>query len=472
MTKKTAGRRVRRRRAVSATRSATDGAPERRRPRQPGHRRRRRPRCRPRCRRSAQLLDRYCVGCHSQRAKAAGQDSARTLTLDDLDPARVSEHPDKWELVVRKLRAGMMPPANSRRPDKVTYDGFITWLENELDRTPRYYAPPPGLHRLNRTEYANAIRDVLDLAIDPGAYLPSDDSTHGFDNIAGALGISSTLIEAYMNAAGKISRLAIGEPTTARSRRLPNARRHVAGLPRRRAALRHARRHPPEARVPLRRRVHDHGDADLRRQHVADRVRIRTVREARNPSRRRASGARRLAGQPSCSARRRRTAAARARRPAARTRGAAGGRGAAAARHRPVDSRALKRSSAAAAARRCAPASRRRRARTGSARHSRRPTSRRCSISISTSCATRCRPGRRRDSPFFPHVGTVRIEGPFNAVPAKESPSRARIFVCRPAGLPPIGSQACRARDDRPPIDEPRDARIQARRLPPAMSRR
>jgi len=64
------------------------------------------------------LLDRYCVGCHSQRARAAGQDSARKLTLDDLDPARVSEHPDKWELVVRKLRAGMMPPANSRRPDR------------------------------------------------------------------------------------------------------------------------------------------------------------------------------------------------------------------------------------------------------------------------------------------------------------------------------------------------------------------
>src|SRR5262245_8142600 len=162
------------------------------------------------------LLDRYCVSCHSQRARTAGQDSARKLTLDDLDPARVSDHPDKWELVVRKLRAGMMPPANSRRPDKATYDGFVTWLENELDRTAVVYTPPPGLHRLNRTEYANAIRDVLDLAIDPSAYLPSDDSTHGFDNIAGALGISSTLIEAYVNAAGKISRLAIGERTTPR----------------------------------------------------------------------------------------------------------------------------------------------------------------------------------------------------------------------------------------------------------------
>ncbi len=159
------------------------------------------------------LLDRYCVSCHSQRAKAAGQESARKLTLDDLDPARVSEHADKWELVVRKLRAGMMPPANARRPDRATYEGFITVLENELDRTAVPYTPSPGLHRLNRTEYANAIRDILALEIDPAAYLPPDDSTHGFDNIAGALGISSTLVEASVNAAGKISRLAIAEPT-------------------------------------------------------------------------------------------------------------------------------------------------------------------------------------------------------------------------------------------------------------------
>src|SRR5207302_1481733 len=118
-----------------------------------------------------------------------------------------------WELVVRKMRAGMMPPANSRRPDKVTYDGFITWLEGELDKAAVPFAPPPGLHRLNRTEYANALRDILDLELDPAAYLPNDDSTHGFDNMAGTLGISSTLVEAYVGAAGKISRLAIGEPT-------------------------------------------------------------------------------------------------------------------------------------------------------------------------------------------------------------------------------------------------------------------
>ena len=158
------------------------------------------------------LLNQYCVGCHNQRARDAGQEAARKLTLDDLDVAKVGEHAEQWEMVVRKLRAGMMPPANARRPDKATYNGFITWLEGELDRSAQPYTPPPGLHRLNRTEYANAVRDLLDLDIDPAQYLPSDDSTHGFDNIAGALGISSTLVEAYVSAAAKISRLAIGEP--------------------------------------------------------------------------------------------------------------------------------------------------------------------------------------------------------------------------------------------------------------------
>ena len=161
------------------------------------------------------VLDRYCVSCHNQRGKTAGQEPARKITLDDLDLARVGDHADAWERVVRKLRAGMMPPAGSRRPDKTTYDGLIVWLENELDRNAAPYAPPPGLHRLNRTEYANVIRDLLDLDIDAGALLPSDDSTHGFDNMAGALGISSTLVEAYVSAAGKISRLAIGEPADA-----------------------------------------------------------------------------------------------------------------------------------------------------------------------------------------------------------------------------------------------------------------
>src|SRR5205814_2173738 len=113
---------------------------------------------------------------------------------------------------------------------------FITWLESELDKGAVPYAPPPGLHRLNRTEYANAIRDILDLDVDVASLLPSDDSTHGFDNIAGALGLSSTLVEAYVTAAGKISRLAIGEPAPAglvvyRTPEDTSQDYHIEGLP-------------------------------------------------------------------------------------------------------------------------------------------------------------------------------------------------------------------------------------------------
>ena len=180
-------------------------------------------------------LDRYCVSCHNEKAKAA-MDSARKLQLDTLDPANVLKDGAKWELVVRKLRAGMMPPAGVRRPDAPVYESMISYLEGELDKNTAVHMPPPGLHRLNRTEYANMVRDILDLDIDPAAYLPSDDSTSGFDNIAGALGLSSTLVEAYVTAAQKISRLAIGEaePPTLKVYRTPEDTSqdyHVEGLP-------------------------------------------------------------------------------------------------------------------------------------------------------------------------------------------------------------------------------------------------
>ena len=160
------------------------------------------------------IINQYCSTCHSDKAKAAGMDSARKIDFDRLDIAGVSRDAETWERVVRKLRAGMMPPSGIRRPDRETYKGLIAWLENELDRNAVTYTPPPGLHRLNRTEYANVLQDLLDLNIDPAKYLPSDDSTHGFDNIAGALGVSSTLVEAYVSAAQKISRLAIGQAAT------------------------------------------------------------------------------------------------------------------------------------------------------------------------------------------------------------------------------------------------------------------
>ena len=151
------------------------------------------------------LLDQYCVTCHNQRLKTAG------LMLDQLDIAQMHEHAEVWEKVVRKLRAGMMPPSGMRRPDAPVMESMITFMEKELDRDAVTNLTPPGMHRLNRTEYTNAIRDVLGLEVDATKFLPPDDSTHGFDNIAGALTLSPALMEAYLSAAGKISRLAMGD---------------------------------------------------------------------------------------------------------------------------------------------------------------------------------------------------------------------------------------------------------------------
>src|SRR5688572_5271554 len=177
-----------------------------------------------------------CVACHSEGAAKAGMDSARKLRIDTLDFANVDKDRKTLELIVRKVRAGQMPPVTSRRPDPQVFDAHMTALENALDRTNAPFAPPPGLHRLNRTEYANVVRDLLDLNIDPGKYLPSDDSTAGFDNIAGALGISSTLVEAYVNAAQKISRLALGyaeEPglVVYRTKEDTSQDYHIEGMP-------------------------------------------------------------------------------------------------------------------------------------------------------------------------------------------------------------------------------------------------
>ena len=151
------------------------------------------------------LLDQYCVTCHNAKLKTAN------LLLDELDIAHLGQHAEIGEKVVRKLRAGMMPPKGMKRPDPATMDAFIVWMENELDRSAVTSVPAPGLHRLNRTEYGNAIHDLLGLEVDATKFLPADDSTRGFDNIAGALTVSPALLEAYLSAAGKISRLAIGD---------------------------------------------------------------------------------------------------------------------------------------------------------------------------------------------------------------------------------------------------------------------
>jgi hypothetical protein len=154
------------------------------------------------------MVDKYCVTCHNARAKTAN------LLLDQLDLTHLSDHAEIGEKVVRKVRAGLMPPTGVPRPSDADLAGMIAWMEAEMDRGARTHIPAPGLHRLNRTEYTNAIRDLLALDVDAKKFLPADDSTRGFDNIAGALTMSPALMEAYLSAAGKISRLALGDVTS------------------------------------------------------------------------------------------------------------------------------------------------------------------------------------------------------------------------------------------------------------------
>jgi hypothetical protein len=152
-------------------------------------------------------LDQYCVTCHNQRAKTAG------LELDTPDLTQIPGHAELWEKVVQKLRTGMMPPPGARRPDAATYNATATWLEATLDQaaSAHPYAGRPVLHRLNRSEYANAIRDLLDLDVDASALLPPDDSAFGFDNISDVLGVSPALQEHYLSAALTIAALAVGD---------------------------------------------------------------------------------------------------------------------------------------------------------------------------------------------------------------------------------------------------------------------
>jgi mono/diheme cytochrome c family protein len=160
------------------------------------------------------FFQKTCAVCHGQAAKKAGLEPAQRMFIDGLDPAHVEKNPERWEAIVRKLRAGMMPPSGMPRPKPEVMESAIEFIENALDRAAVTMLPPPGLHRMNRTEYTNSIRDLLDLQVDASKFLPADDSTRGFDNIAAALGLSPALLEGYTSAAGKISRLAIGDVTT------------------------------------------------------------------------------------------------------------------------------------------------------------------------------------------------------------------------------------------------------------------
>jgi len=160
----------------------------------------------------AQTVKQYCVTCHNARATSAA--TATGVILDTADLTQIPAHAEMWEKVVRRLRTGSMPPPGMPRPDPAASHALVEHLEGALDRAASSH-PNPGrhaLHRLNRSEYANAIRDLLSLEVDTATLLPPDDSADGFDNNASLLGVSPALLERYLSAAAYISELAVGDP--------------------------------------------------------------------------------------------------------------------------------------------------------------------------------------------------------------------------------------------------------------------
>src|SRR6185436_6364666 len=152
---------------------------------------------------SREFLARNCVSCHNQRLRTAG------LALDNADLSQIGADASTWEKVVRKLRTGSMPPVGRPRPDAAEALAFTARVEAELDRAAAATVNPgrPAVHRLNRAEYANAIRDLLAIEVDVRTLLPADDADeHGFDNIADVLSVSPALLDRYMSAAKKVTR--------------------------------------------------------------------------------------------------------------------------------------------------------------------------------------------------------------------------------------------------------------------------
>jgi hypothetical protein len=179
------------------------------------------------------LVDEYCLSCHDKDHEKG------RFVLEDVIGHDVSQHPDVWEKVVRKLRARQMPPVGKERPDNAVYDAVIASLEASLDRAAAAH-PDPGrtatMRRLTRTEYQNAIRDLLALDVDVTSLLPADESSYGFDNVTVG-DLSPTLLDRYVAAAEKISRLAIGGPARSpggNTFRIPadvTQEDHLEGLP-------------------------------------------------------------------------------------------------------------------------------------------------------------------------------------------------------------------------------------------------
>jgi hypothetical protein len=156
-----------------------------------------------------ELVAKYCVSCHNEKVKTAN------IALDKADAEQVFNSAETWEKVIVKLRSRSMPPVGVRRPDNATYDAVAGWLESELDRAAQAHinpGRPAELHRLNRTEYANAVRDLIGIEVDAPALLPPDEQAYGFDTNADALLMQPALLDRYLSAAAKIARLAIADP--------------------------------------------------------------------------------------------------------------------------------------------------------------------------------------------------------------------------------------------------------------------
>src|ERR1035438_2520512 len=154
------------------------------------------------------LATQYCVACHNQKAKVAG------ISFESVDWANPGTSAEILEKALRKVRTGEMPPAGMPRPTPAAATAFTNWLVESLDRYAAAHLNPgrPAIHRLNRAEYSNAIRDLLALDMKPGALLPVDDSGYGFDNIGDVLSVSPSLLERYISVARKVSRTAVGDP--------------------------------------------------------------------------------------------------------------------------------------------------------------------------------------------------------------------------------------------------------------------
>src|SRR5215472_16229993 len=179
------------------------------------------------------LVSRYCAGCHNEKLKSGG------FSWTTIDLAHPTQNSERAEQVIRFLRAGMMPPPGIPRPDPGTIKNFAASIENAIDKASAADPNPgaPALHRLNRVEYHNSVRDLLDLDVDAASLLPADDMSHGFDNMADVLTVSPALMEGYLRAAGRISRMAVGDPNVSPSTatfhepRVINQIRHIEGTP-------------------------------------------------------------------------------------------------------------------------------------------------------------------------------------------------------------------------------------------------